>query len=299
MGGQIFCGNSEVDGVEVKILITGATGFIGRHLVPRVLSRNHQIIAVSRDENKAIEMPWFNKVTFISYDILNNKNDPVTILGIPDMVIHLAWPGLPNYQSLFHFEHSLPASYHFLKKMILAGVSRVMVTGTCLEYGFREGSLSEDLATEPLTTYGIAKDSLRKFLQILRGQNNFNLQWVRLFYMYGPGQNSQSLLAQLDTALDNQEPIFNMSGGEQLRDYLHVEEVAERIALLVDHPDCSGMINCCNGKPISVRRLVEKRISDRGTNISLNLGCYPYPDYEPMAFWGNSAKFDRVKNPKF
>jgi len=276
----------------MKILITGATGFVGQHLVPRLLSFGHEVVAVSRNAEKAASLPWFENVTFISFDILNQQLEPVKTIGSPDMLIHLAWPGLPNYKDLFHFEHNLPASYFFIKKMATAGVARVMVTGTCFEYGMQEGCLSEDLLSMPVNPYGLAKDTLRKFLQILQNKHFFNLQWIRLFYMYGPGQNPKSLLAQLDMAIDNNDATFNMSGGEQLRDYLHVEEVARRMALLVDHPECTGIINCCSGKPISVRRLVEQRIRERGANISLNLGYYPYPDYEPMAFWGNSEKLD-------
>jgi dTDP-6-deoxy-L-talose 4-dehydrogenase (NAD+) len=67
------------------------------------------------------------------------------------------------------------------------------------------------------------------------------------------------------------------------------------MALLVDHPECTGIINCCSGKPVAVRRLVEQRIAERGAIISLNLGYFPYPDYEPMAFWGNSKKIDSIK----
>ncbi len=158
----------------------------------------------------------------------------------------------------------------------------------------QSGALAENMATFSVTSYGLAKDSLRKFLQALQHKIRFNLQWVRLFYTYGPFQNPNSLFAQLDQAIDNGEQVFNMSGGEQLRDYLPVEEVAERLVLLIEHPECNGIVNCCKGSPISVRRLVEQYIKKRGVDISLNLGHYPYPDYEPMAFWGDSSKMENI-----
>jgi dTDP-6-deoxy-L-talose 4-dehydrogenase (NAD+) len=108
--------------------------------------------------------------------------------------------------------------------------------------------------------------------------------------MYGPGQNPGSLLAQVDKAIDEKAVSFDMSGGEQLRDYLPVQEVARRISLIVSHPDIRGMINCCSGVPISVRRLVENRIIERNATLRLNLGVHPYPDYEPMAYWGRIGK---------
>ena len=109
--------------------------------------------------------------------------------------------------------------------------------------------------------------------------------------MYGKGQNPGSLLAQLDSAIDRGDECFNMSGGEQLRDFLPVEEVARRIVRLSECVDSDGIYNCCSGTPISVRALVENRIRERNAEIELNLGHYPYPEYEPMEFWGDTAKF--------
>jgi nucleoside-diphosphate-sugar epimerase len=212
--------------------------------------------------------------------------------GTPDVLVHLAWPGLQNYKDLFHFENNLPADYRFIKSMVTAGMSHVLVTGTCFEYGVRSGSLREDMPTLPTTPYGLAKDTLRKFLESLQKKHAFVMQWVRLFYLYGPGQNPNSLIAQLDRAIDNSDPVFQMSGGEQLRDYLPVQGAAKRIVFLVEHSHCRGIINCCSGRPISVRSLVEKRLRERNAELKLDLGHYPYPDYEPMAFWGDSRKLD-------
>jgi len=278
----------------MRILVTGATGFVGRHLVPELLTRGHEVVTASRDAGKATSMPWYDKVTPIVFDLLTETSNPTLLPDSLDMAIHLAWPGLPNYKSLFHFEENLPASYFFIKRLVQSGVTRIMVTGTCFEYGMQEGALSEDTPTMPSNPYGLAKDTLRKSLEMLHRYHDFNLQWIRLFYMYGPGQSPNSLLSLLDAAIDRDEPVFNVSGGEQLRDYLPVEEVARRVALLVGHPECTGIINCCSGQPVSVRQLVEQRIAERQSNISLNLGYYPYPDYEPMSFWGNSKKFARI-----
>lgn len=278
----------------MKIVVTGATGFVGRHLVPELLSRGHSVLAVARNVERAKSMLWFEEVEFISTDLHDPSLEPKKSLGIPDVLSHLAWPGLPNYKDLFHFERSLPAAYHFIKKMVEAGVQQILVTGTCFEYGMQSGPLSEDLPTLPENPYGLAKDTLRKFLQELQKYHPFTLQWVRLFYMYGEGQNPNSLLAQLDRAIDQGHEAFDMSGGEQLRDYLPVEEVARRLAILVEHPEVNGIINCCSGKPISVRRLVEERVKEQKSSIRLNLGYYPYPDYEPMAFWGDASKLNTL-----
>lgn len=270
----------------MKILVTGSTGFVGRHVVASLVARGHHVTAVARNEEQAMRMPWYERVRFIAGDLHNPALEPASAFGVPDALIHLAWPGLPNYKELFHIEKNLPADYNFIKKMVEASVKQVLVSGTCFEYGMQNGALSEDTITLPNTSYGIAKDTLRKFLEVLQTKTLFTLQWVRLFYMHGPGQNVNSLLAQLDQAIDSGNDVFNMSGGEQLRDYLPVEEVAMRLSTIIEQPEFNGVINCCSGTPISVRRLVEERIKERGITIKLNLGYYPYPDYEPMAFWG-------------
>jgi dTDP-6-deoxy-L-talose 4-dehydrogenase (NAD+) len=277
-----------------QVLLTGATGFIGQHVVPALLEQGYEVIAVAREQKKLQSMSWKNKVRFIACDLHDLELDTVKILGIPEMLIHLAWPGLPNYKDFFHFEENLPADYRFIRKMVTSGVKHVLVTGTCFEYGMQSGMLSEDTPTAPANPYGLAKDTLRKFLQSLQKTKPFTLQWLRLFYIYGPGQNPNSLFAQLDSAIDRGDTVFNMSGGEQLRDYLPVEEVAHRIALLAEHPECDGIFNCCSGKPISVRRLVKEHLVRRGVHIKLNLGYYPYPDYEPMAFWGDCRRLEKI-----
>ena len=112
--------------------------------------------------------------------------------------------------------------------------------------------------------------------------------------MYGEGQQPNSLLAQLDQAINNGEASFNMSGGEQLRDYLPIEQVASLLVGLVEHSDANGVFNVCSGRPISVRRLVEEHLVKRQSDIRLNLGYYEYPKHEPMAFWGDRRKLNRL-----
>ncbi len=279
----------------MNILITGSTGFIGANLVPLLLAHRHTVTALVRNAERAADMPWANQVRFIVWDIGQDIAPVLEKIGAPDAVIHLAWAGLPNYKALFHFEQNLPAHYRFLKSLVEQGVGQVLVTGTCFEYGMQNGCLSEQMPAQPENSYALAKDTLRRFLQALQQEHNFTLQWARLFYIYGPGQSSNSLLAQLDRALNNGEKSFNMSNGEQLRDYLAVEEVARRLLLLLEHSECNGLVNVCSGEPISVRRLVEHHIQKRGASIALNFGYYPYPDYEPMAFWGDHRRIAQLE----
>jgi dTDP-6-deoxy-L-talose 4-dehydrogenase (NAD+) len=178
--------------------------------------------------------------------------------------------------------------------MIESGLKNILVAGTCFEYGMRSGPLSEGVETRPTNPYGFAKDSLRRQLEYLKVFVPFNLIWARLFYLYGEGQAENSLFPQLRTAVERRDRAFDMSGGEQLRDYLQISEVAKMIVALVMKQRDVGPINICSGQPISVRKLVEEWIKANGWSISLNLGHYPYPDYEPMAFWGDRRKLDEL-----
>jgi len=147
----------------------------------------------------------------------------------------------------------------------------------------------------PNTVYSLAKDTLRKFIEcLLQKYPNCILSWARLFYVYGPGQSKSSILSLLQEALDKNEGHFNMSGGEQLRDYLHIKTMAEYIVKIAVQIRVNGIINCCSGKPISIRDLVKNYLKEQGKEIKLNFGFYPYPKHEPMAFWGDNTKLKSI-----
>ena len=278
----------------MKVLVTGATGFVGRHLVAALLARGCEIRAVARSLQKAQSMPWSNDVEFVSADLHASDLDIAALTEGVDALAHLAWPGLPNYRALFHFEHNLMADYRFIKGAVEAGVKQVLVTGTCFEYGMQSGPLSESSEPRPSNPYGLAKHTLHLFLQNLQQERPFTLQWARLFYLHGEGQNPNSLLAALDRAIDAGEPSFNMSAGEQLRDFLAIESAAGYLAAILQQRDFNGAINCASGQPVSVRALVEQRLRERNAALQLNLGHYPYPSHEPLAFWAVTERLQQL-----
>jgi dTDP-6-deoxy-L-talose 4-dehydrogenase (NAD+) len=158
----------------------------------------------------------------------------------------------------------------------------------------QSGELSEGSLTLPNNPYGYAKNALRHQLEFLQAETFFNLTWTRLFYMYGENQPSSSLYPQFKEAVKLKQQTFNMSGGEQLRDYLPVESVANYIVCLALAQQNLGVVNICSGEPISVRNLVEKWRKAQDWQIELNFGFYPYPSYEPLAFWGTKIKLDKA-----
>lgn len=276
----------------MKIAVSGAAGFIGRHVLAELGARSVEPIALVRPFTTRSLGPSKGRV--VEIDLHDAPPNAYELMGRPDVLIHLAWSGLPNYKSLHHFEQELPAQYRFLKGLIESGLQNLVVAGTCFEYGMQSGSLSEDMTPRPSNPYGFAKDALRRQLEYLKAAHPFQLTWARLFYLYGQGQAESSLLPQLRQAAERGDRVFNMSGGEQLRDYLPVAEVASYLVSLALGKKDAGIVNVCAGVPISVRKLVEGWIQENGWLIRPNLGYYPYPDYEPMAFWGDARKLSTL-----
>ena len=277
----------------MRIAVTGASGFIGQHVLTELLKHGVEIVAASRDATKLTDLS--ESIQIITMDISDPAPACFEQLGYPDVLIHLAWSGLPNYRSSHHLDTELPRQYHFLKTMIEAGLTSLLVAGTCFEYGMQSGALSEDMQAKPSNPYGQAKDILRQQLESLKSKNQFKFTWARLFYMYGQHQASTSLYQSIRAAVLRGDKVFNMSGGEQLRDYLPVTEVARQIVQLAMAQRDVGIVNICSGIPISVRGLVEKWLRENNWKIELNPGYFPYPDYEPMAFWGSVDKLTSLQ----
>ena len=276
----------------MRVAVTGASGFVGRYVVAELLRHEVQVVALTRDAKHLAGV--HPSIQVAQFDLAQPDDDCYARLGRPDVLIHLAWDGLPNYKSLHHFETELPRQYQFLKSMVLAGLPSMLVTGTCFEYGMQSGCLSEDTLTRPGNPYGHAKDVLRQELEFLRSAQPFSLTWARLFYMYGEGQSGASLYPKLCEAVARRDTRFDMSGGEQLRDYLPVTEVARQIVCLAMLQRDIGPVNVCSGSPVSVRRLVERWLMENDWNIALGLGAFPYPNHEPMAFWGDKRHLEAM-----
>lgn len=258
----------------MRLAVTGASGFVGRHVVAELARRGL--------EARLLQRPAF--------DLHEDPADACARAGHPEVLLHLAWGGLPNYQSAHHFERERPAQYAFLRAMVRGGVRHVVVSGTCFEYGMQSGPLHEDLPCTPTNAYGYAKDTLRRELEFLKREIPFRLTWARLFYLWGDGQAAGSLWPLLQAAARRGDAQFPMSGGEQLRDYLPVAQAASWLVDLALQPEGEGLVNVCAGRPVSVRALVEGWIAQQGWTIAPQLGRYPYPAHEPMAFWGDDRR---------
>lgn len=280
----------------MKVLVTGASGFLGNYIISNLLDKGYDVTATSTSLDNIKYKSWFNKVKFIEFNLNNFQPEKnyFKYFNQPEILIHLAWESLPDFNNLIHIEKNLPVQYMFLKNMIQNGLDNLTVSGTCLEYGLQEGCLTESDSLFPVTAYGTAKSSLYNFLNILKKSYQFSFKWPRIFYIYGKGQHSKSLYVQMNQAIIENRKVFNMSMGDQLRDFIPVEKAADYIVAISTQKIIEGPINCCSGKPVAVFDFVTRYFEEKNYKISLNRGFYPYPEYEPKNFWGDNSLLKKI-----
>jgi dTDP-6-deoxy-L-talose 4-dehydrogenase (NAD+) len=281
-----------------KILVTGATGFIGTNLIPLLLDQGYQVVASSRDPVKARKQAWFKQVQYQPWTIENIHPDRnlFEYFNKPDYLIHLAWDGLPNYGALLHTESNSMANYFFCKNLLEHGLNDLTVAGTCMEYGKANGELTEDMPAHPENAYAIGKVNLYNNLLALQKHKPFHLKWLRLFYMFGEGQHPNSLYSQLIQAIIEGKEVFDMSKGDQIRDFLPISDMAGFIVSASLQKEVTGIINICSNQPISVKAFAEKIIRENKSSILLNTGAFPYSAHEAMYFWGSNSKLSKLLN---
>jgi dTDP-6-deoxy-L-talose 4-dehydrogenase (NAD+) len=275
----------------MKIAITGATGFIGQHVRKALAKTDHEVVLVARSIERVREKLAREQV--IIANLIESRTDWFDLFGKPDAVLHLAWGGLPNYMDDYHVNVELPMQSRFLRALIDSGLNKLVVTGTCYEYGMASGALSEEQETNPNTPYGIAKDRLRKELFELQMEKGFDLTWARIFYPYGEGQSEKSLYSQLKSAiLLNQE--FLMGSGLQVLDFIHVEQVASSLLMMLTGCAGVGVVNLGSGKPQTVATFVGDQIKSLQSDLVPRLGSIPDRDFESVSFWSDNSRFDSI-----
>lgn len=272
----------------MKVMVTGAAGYIGRHVVDALLKQNHQVIAVDRVPLEA------DGVTALDIDIFSGDPDIYEKAGRPDSLIHLAWIDGFVHNSKTHLEY-LPLHYLFMENMLQGGLPQLVVMGTMHEIGYWEGAIKEDTPTNPLSLYGIAKNALRQSLSVLQAKYPAAVfQWLRGYYIYGDDAHSHSIFTKLIQAAEEGKKKFPFTSGRNLYDFIHVDDLAFQIAACGTQREVTGVINCCSGKPVSLAEQVERFIQEQNLDIELEYGKFPDRAYDSPGVWGDAEKIDRV-----
>ena len=274
----------------MKIAIVGASGFIGRELCKEINKIKTLKITAAYNKNK----PNITNIKFVKLNVKKKKNY-FKILRKPDLLIHLAWSGLENYNDNSHLKKILPAHKTFLKEIIKRGLKNLVVIGTCYEYGKNSKILRENMRIKPIINYAIAKNNLRIYLNKLKKKYKFNLTWLRVFYIYGYNHNRKTLTNLLiESHKNKKELIIN---NKIKRDFLSVKDAAKFILAVSLKKKNLGIVNICSGKSISMKELINfisKSLNIRPVvkygNFKLNR------NFEAINFYGDNYKLNKILN---
>ena len=269
-----------------RVLVTGALGYIGSHVVEALVARGFEVIAVSRQAADERTSP--TGVTRVVADVVDPRLDVSSLADSPpDVLLHLAWQdgfvhGAPSHLEL------LPRHLDFLRRAAAWGVGRIGSIGSMHEIGYWEGAVDSDTPTNPLSLYGVAKNALRQAMAISLPAS-VETFWIRSFYVVGDDRRNHSVFTKLLEAVDRGDEEFPFTTGSSRYDFIDVTELAAQIALVATTRGLTGIVNCCSGEPISLRERVESFIVEQGLGIRLRIGAFPDRPYDSPGIWGDAT----------
>jgi nucleoside-diphosphate-sugar epimerase len=280
-------------GVErpLKVLVTGAGGYIGRHVVNALLEFGAEVVAL--DRGRGADSKVDPRAQVIIGDVLGPDTLGWEALGQPDVCIHLAWEAGFDHGNPIHLSR-LSAHYDFLKGLLDDGLPQLVGLGTMHEIGYFEGEIGEDTPAAPQSLYGIAKHALHRALEIEAQRTGAVFQWLRCFYIYGDDRGSKSIFNKILLAAEAGLESFPMNTGESQYDFIHVQELGRQIAATAMQTAVVGTVHCGSGHPRTLREQVEMFVSENGLDITLEYGRFPARAYDSPASWGNSEKISQI-----
>lgn len=274
----------------MKIVVTGASGYMGSHIVKKILDRGHEVIAVDLKYDQLDERAICSSVNIFDGDELIFEK-----LGSPDVCLHLAWKDGFAHNSQAHLEN-FSAHYIFIRNMLKGGLKHIAVMGSMHEIGYHEGAVDENTPTNPLSYYGVAKNALREATILLCKENNAICQWLRAYYILGDDLKNNSIFSKICKMEEEGQTTFPFVSGKNKYDFLNIEDLAEQIVATITQSEINGIINCCSGEPVSLADKVEEYISEHNFNIKPDFGKFPEREYDSPAIWGDDSKIKIIMN---
>jgi len=273
-----------------RVLLTGAAGFLGARLAALLIDEGHEVIAVIRPDTNGWRLGAVrSRLRVIPGDLedLDSMADAIRAAR-PELCIHLAWRGWSGKAEVAPNLASLAFSLDLLRKMPELGCGRFVAAGTCFEYDLSGGLLSESTPLRSNNLYSSCKKSLFEVAQAYAEQTGLSVATPRMFYSYGPCEHERQLVPSVVRALLNGEPA-KVTSGEQVRDYLHVADVASAI-WAVARSSATGAVNIASGQPVTVAKIATAIADMLGRPDLLHLGALPYRDNEPMHIVGDPSR---------
>lgn len=271
----------------MKILVTGANGFLGRGIVDEIIKTGHTVIAAGFETDKVS-----SDAIRINGDMFEVA-DPYEYYGQPDVLLHLAYKDGFVLNSEAHMQN-LVKHTTFIDKMVSAGIKQVAVMGTMHEIGFFEGSVDENTPTHPMNFYGIAKNAIRDYTSLVTKNNDVIMQWLRAFYIVDGTAYGNSIFSKLFAAAERGDKTFPFTTGKSQYDFLDYADFSKYVAAAVTQTEVQGIINISSGEPERLSDRVERFISDHHLNIKLDYGAFPDRPFDSKAIWGDNTKIQKI-----